>query len=405
MGSATAENLNALTKVIYPKGIAFTKLRKSKLFMRARKMTKFGGKLREVKCTIGDGTGGSSTFSDALANRGPADHVTFEVRRKSDYVVGSLENEVIRATQGDDHAVLEALRSELDLKQNEMGERILRRFWGDEGGHLGIIESISTNTIVLTRKADLRHHKKGKVIALASDNGTGSSPTGGRIGSLTITKVDIATRTLTFSENVTAGIPAAIAGDYLFHPGDYGKSVSGVLAWTPITKPSTTFLGVDRSVAPQLLGGFRYSGSGGSMIETLNNAAAESFEYQTADDRMACLNGSDFARLMNELEGRVSVQRERSGRGAFAELSWKELVVHTPSGEIGVVAEPGVPQGYAIITDPEDWQVCSLGELPHFSDPKMQQESAADAQQYRLRAWWNVENRNPANTTIVSWGW
>lgn len=402
MPSATTTSLDALTKILYPNGIAFVKLRKSKLFMAAKKNTKFKGKSREIKLTVSDGTGGSSDFAQALANRGPGQHVTFTLTRKKEYVVGSLENEVIMATMGDDAAVLEALKSELDLKSNEMGERLVRRFWGDEGGSLGIIESISGSTIVLTRKADMRHHRVGKVISLASDNGTGTSPTGGRTGSLTISGVNISTRTLTFTAAVTTGIPAATTGDYLFNPGDYGVSPSGVLAWTPITAPSTSFLGVDRSLYPEITGGFRYSGNtGGSIIESFNLAAAESFEYQTANSRTAYMNGKDFARLQNELEGRGQT-RDAKGSGKFAEVSWKELVLNTPDGEIGCVAEPGVPEGYAIITDPSDWTIHSLGELPHYSEEKLQQESAADARQFRMRAFWNIGNEAPYNTTIVT---
>ena len=403
MGSATVDNLTALTKILYPNGIAFTKLRRSKLFMQARHKTDFGGKLWEIKVTIGDSTGGSSDFSQALQNRGPGKHETFSVYRKKDYVVGSLENEVILATKGDKNAVLEALKSELKLKGNEMGDRIARRFWGNEGGSLGVISSISGTTMVLTTDADMRHHKPGKLINLASDNGTGASPSAERTGTLTITNVNIGTRTLTFSTDVAATISGATAGDYLFHPGDYGNAPNGVFAWIPSTAPSGSFLGVDRTKHIEFTSGFRFSGGGNDMLEVLNDACAVSFEYGTSDMRYGYFNGADFARLMNTLEGKGAMIRDVSGRDNFAKVSWKGVTVNTPYGEVVCVAEPGVPKGYALLTDPDDWVVRSLGELPHFSETKFQQESAADAQQFRLRAFWNLGNENPSNSTVIAW--
>jgi hypothetical protein len=403
MPSGTVTNLTELSKIVYPKGVAFLELRKSKLFMQARHKTDFTGKLREVKLTVGDGTGGSSDFAKALANRGPSKHVTFSVYRKKDYVVGSLENEAIKALKGDKGAVLDALKTELKLKGNEMGDRIRRRFWGSEGGSLGKVSAVSGSTMTLTNASDMRHHKEGKLIELASDNGTGSSPSGGRTGTLTTTKVDIASKLLTFSADVAATISGAAADDFLFHPGDYGTAPSGVLAWTPITKPTGSFLGVDRTKQPDLTSGFRFDGQGGDMIETLNDGCAVSFEYGTADERFCYMNGADFARLMNTMAGTSTNTRTVNGRDMFAAESWKGLVVYTPYGEVTCVAEPGVPKGYAVVTNPEDWCVLSLDELPHFSDTKFQQESAADAQQFRLIGYWNLLNEQPSNTTILTW--
>jgi len=403
MASATTANLPEIQKILYPKGISYLNLLKSPFYGMAKHTTNFTGSLKQTKVTLGDGTGGSSDFSQALANRGPSNQVTFSSYRKKDYVIGSLENELIMATKGDEGAVIEAMKLEFDLKGSEMGERIWRRFWGSEGGRLGEVSSISTNTIVLTNKADMRHFRKGKVVMFASDNGTGSSPSGDRTGTLTVSGVNIEDKTVTFTENVTTGIPAATAGDSIFNPGDYGQAPDGVLAWTPIDTPSTTFLGVDRSVAPEILGGFRYDGAGGDMLETINNAEAESYEYQTAAKRSLFTSGRDFARLMNHLEGKTVMPREVKGRDNFAEASYSGVCVYTANGEITVMADPGCPVGYAVVTDPADWEIASLGELPHFSEEKFQQESAADARQFRLRCFWNVLCHKPYNTTIITW--
>lgn len=403
MASASTSNLPELLKILYPRGIAFLKLRKSKLYMQAKKNTKFVGANRQIKLSVGDGTGGSSEFAQALQNRGPSQQVTFTLTRKRDYVIGSIENELIMASKGDEGAVLDAMKLEFDMKGNEMGERIWRRFYGSEGGRLGEVQSISTNTMVLTSSADMRHFRPGKIISLASDNGTGTSPTGGREGSLTVTGVNIGTRTLTFPSNVTTGIPAATVGDSIFNPGDYGTQPSGVFAWTPIVAPSTSYLGVDRSLYPELTGGFRFDGKSGDMIETINNGLAESGEWSVTDTKYGYMNYKDFARLQSTLEGKNNVTREVSGRDVYAEVAWKGLCVYTPHGEVTFVAEPGIPQGYALVTDPEDWTIHSLGEMPHFSEEKFQQESAADARQFRLRCFWNVGNERPFNTTILKW--
>lgn len=403
MPSASTANLLELQKVLYPEGAPeFLQLTKSRLFMQATHKTDFTGSQWELAITTGDSDGGSSNFATALANRKPGQHIKFAITRKSEYVIGSLENEALKAIKGDKGAITDLMRNEMDLKGTTMGERIRRRFLGNAGGSLGVIESISTTDIVLTAKGDMRNFRVGRVVMAASDDGTGVTPTGDRTGTITVTKVDVANRTVRFSADVTTAIPGITAGDYLFPPGDYGTAPIGVFGWIPFTAPTGSLAGVDRSLYPELTAGFRHEAGGGSMVEALNDAIAVSAEYSTATELYGYLNFSDMAKLNNELEGRA-ITREVSGRGKFAQVSWKTVVVNAPDGEVSCSGDAGIPEGYCLIGDPKDIVVRSLGELPHFSEEKLQQESSADAQQFRLRAWWNVGVKKPWNFTLLKW--
>lgn len=403
MPSATTSNLEALLKIRYPNGIAFQWVKNSRFFNLCPKTTDFGGSGKQIKISVSPGTGGSSDFAKALANRGPASHVTFTVTRKKDYVVGSLENEVIKATQGDKNAVLAALTDEFDKKGKEFGMRLARRTWGNEGGALGVSGGISGSTITLATASDIKNFYKGQVLMLASDNGTGTSPTGQRAGTVTVASANLSSAgvaTVTTTAAVTTGIPAATDGDYIFADGDYGEAPSGVLGWIPTTDPTGSFLGVDRSLYIRETSGFRVDQTGKDLIEAFNAATAQGFPFGS-EGEYAFVGGTTMSKLQNTLEGKAPT-RDVKGKG---EVSYKGLVVYTTYGEVTVLPEPWAPDSKILITSMSDWEIASLGELPHYTDTghgNLQQEAAADARQFRLAGYWNILNKNPAGSILLS---
>jgi hypothetical protein len=403
MPSATTSNLEALLKIRYPNGIAYQGVKQSRFFNLCPKTTDFGGSGKQIKVSVSPGTGGSSDFAKALANRGPAQHVTFTVSRKYDYIVGSLENEVIKATMGDKNAVLAALTDEFDKKGKEFGMRLSRRCWGNEGGALGVALAITTSSFTLATPGDIRNFYPGQVLQFASDNGTGTSPTGQRAGTVTVSKVSMSSAgvaTVTCTGNVTAGIAAATDGDTVFSDGDYGTAPSGVLGWIPTSDPTGSFLGVDRTTHINALSGFRVDQTGKDLIEAFNAATAAGFPLGS-EGESAFVGGTVMSRLQNTLEGKA-ITRDVKGKG---EVSYKGLVVYTTYGEVTVLPEPYCPDGKILITSMSDWEIASLGELPHYTDTghgNLQQESAADARQFRLAGYWNILNKNPAGSILLS---
>lgn len=404
MPAATTSNMDAFLKIRYPNGIAFQGVKSSKFWSLCPKNTSFTGNSRLTKVAYSPGTGGSSDFAKALANRGPQQVATFTITRKRDYVVGALENEIIEASKGSEGAIQSVLEDELDKKGIEFGMRLSRRLMGNAGGSLGRISATATTTITLTSRADARNFYIGMVCTLASDDGTGTSPSAERAGTITVSKVNAATGVITFAGNVTAGIPAAATSDYIFSEGDYGQAPTGVFGWVPLTAPTAgeSFLGVDRTIAMQPLSGTRYTGGGRNMIEVVNLAASEGFIYG-AEGEYLFTSGADFARLQNTLEGKACMCDVSDSTG---KASFKAIELFTTYGSVKVMPEPYFPEGSFLLTKMSDWQIHSLGDLPHFSDTghgKLQQESAADARQFRLVGYWNLECKNPGNCTIGTW--
>jgi hypothetical protein len=72
-----------------------------------RKETGFGGTDMKIPLRYGTTAGGSANFANALANVSPSKYAAFLLTRFTDYAVGQISGESIRATKGDQNAFIE----------------------------------------------------------------------------------------------------------------------------------------------------------------------------------------------------------------------------------------------------------------------------------------------------------
>lgn len=387
MTAFNTSNGSAILKTLYPSGLSEVLMPKTPLFALLAKDTAFSGDGRYVALRYAGATGASTDFATAQALKGPGSYSRFYVTRKKEYVLTSIDGEMIRAAT-DKGSIVRGLKAATDDAMYAFQRSIAAGLYGNGGGALGQISSGSTvgsTTITLANTADVVRFEVGMTVQAATTDGTSGSV---ESGSVQITAIDYDAGTLTAAANWSTGIGTIATGDYLFRKGDFGNKFTGLGGWIPASAPSSTaFFGVDRSVAPSRLGGLRYSGSGAPIEETLITAANKAAQFGASPD-VCMMNNVDFGNLVKARQSKVFVEP----RGTTG-LGFRALELEGPRGTIDVVPDPDCPKGTSYLLQKDTWTLGSLGACPDFlSDDGNQilRESSADAYEMRIGAYLNL---------------
>lgn len=402
--SANDASILPFLKRQYPKGLAWTGYKKSKLFSMISKDTDFGGEGKHTTVSIAPTSGGSADYQRAYANQGPSAARRFFIQHRTEYQIARIKGKSLAVTKGDKNAIKSVLTEEFDKAGYAFGRSMAATLYGNGGGALGIIDStttLSTTTLRLTRKADIAKFEVGMWIELATDDGSGTSPSGNLSGQLQVTKIKLGVGTgyseLTLSA-ATNTIPSAATANYIFRAGDYGQKMTGLSGWNPLTAPtvSDSFFGVNRSDHEYRLAGFRFTGNGGSKEQTLMTCAANQAAH--GGEATTCsLNPLDFNSLVLEVGSDRVVDIETKTPG----LGFRALKLETAMGEVDFVSEVDVPQGEFFFTKPDDLTLRTAGDCPRVLDfdgnGKLMRVQGEDTYQFDIGAYGNIDCANPIN--------
>ncbi len=390
---------NALNK-LYPKGLEKELHADNPLLGWLPKTYAFEGVARQVRPLIG-GTHGSANFAQALAAKGTPTIKDFTVTRKKDYVIGSVDAEAMMASRSQRGAAAQALKTSVDGSLYEFGRSMASSLWGNSGGSRGQIGSISTDTITLKNASEVVNFEIGMTLVSSENDGSASAHTL-QTGELVVTAVDEDAGTVTCSQNITTGIAAADADDYLFRKGDFQNMLAGVFGWTPTTTPTTgdSWFGVDRSVHPTRLAGSRVVGSG-TIEETVFDACARLARSGGRADTL-WLNPLRFAELCKNIQAKV----QYPGAGGSAEVGFSGFAFPGPMGMVKVMIDPNCPNAYGLLTRKEAWELACLGQCPHFAREDGRQfsrEGSSDGIEYRLRFYGNLICKRTHDSAVITW--
>lgn len=224
------------------------------------KNTNGGGKYRRLPFAFGTTTGIGTTFSGALASKGPATRGEWQINWVDLYSLLSIDRKAAKLAMGDGpRAFVDLIDDELRLSQKGYAKMLQAYIFGNGGGALGEIESgAGTATITLTDRSSLSFFEKGMWIAGSTDDGGIESPQAGLIGNpQKIGTVNRQTRQLTVASGVWD--PIAFAnGNFIFLRESYANAIAGFAGWLPLTPPSSApWFGVDRTQDDRLFGMIR----------------------------------------------------------------------------------------------------------------------------------------------------
>jgi len=399
-------SFNPMIKVHYAPGpvvnMAFQKNKATGMMMkRNRKPSgQGGGQHWHQPVQYGLPGGGSSDFNTALAaSNNNSSYAGFDVTRKKHYRLGKVDNETIEATADGDVDAFEPAFDEFDRVIEAEGNYLEFRFFRTRGGYIGRMSNTSFATAVMTLDdaSGTWGVRQGDVLNLASTDGTSGSV---RAGSLTVASVQRRAGTITMTGNISTGIAAAAADDYVFLAGDFGLAASGLMDWIPDSDPSATaFYGQDRSLEPEMLGGLRVDGSDGRpMHELLIDMCAEA-ENLGGEPSIVFANPRALGTLSKQLEGKWVIVKGKGYGGAEAEIGYRGWQVNLGGHEVTIMSNRCCQVNRVWMLDMETWTMFSAGPAPGFLQKKagsiIKVSETSDAYEARVGEYYNFACKAP----------
>lgn len=356
--------------------------------------------------------GVASTLSDAQSNVSSNNYKRFAVPLAEIYGVARIAGRLIRAGKDKKGALVKAYDREMETAMTSVRRKMAQAIWGNGGGAIGQIlagSSVAATTITLADPTQAFWFDTDMVLRLSADNGLSGSL---RAGTVTVERVNRRTGVITCTGNVTDGIAAAAAGDYIFQRGTHGVTTTfptGLPGWIPTTDPSSdTFLGLTapgRGADPDRLAGLRYlAGSGGPIEKTVQDAFGFAKQEGTRPD-LLLMNPMDLQALCTALNSSRAGFTRTERKAYELDIGYETVKIITPVGEVDVIGDSGCPRSSAWAVNTSVWTLYSLGKAPMLIQEDglvIRAISDADAYEARIYAGLNLACRNPHENMYIA---
>jgi hypothetical protein len=345
--------------------------------------------------------GGSTDFGTAMAaTNNSSGFGVFTVTRKSHYRLAKMQTELLEATETGAEDAFEDMMEELDrgieAEANYLNFRLFRNFGGAAGKVTN--SNLATTIATLSDPSDAWAWVKGDVANSASTDGTSGSL---RTGSLTVASVQRSAGTITFTANLSTGIPAFAQNDFIFLSGDFAGAASGFSDWVPDTPPgATAYYGQDRSIEPEMLGGLRvdHSTDGAPTNECLIDMMAKADQFGANLDIMV-MHPLATGDLTKQLEGKWVIMKGEGYDGEEADIGYKGWNTSLNGKNVTIVTDRVCPQKHIYGLQLDTWTLFSAGTAPMFLQKRtgsiLKVSENADAVEARIGEYWNLSNKGP----------
>lgn len=334
--------------------------RNNPLYGMVRKNTKVGGNGMKTPIMFRNPTGGSATYADADANAVEGGYGAFLQSHKDHFQVVVISHKVLKLASYKE-AFFEATK-EIDRGLSQAANAISRKMFGDVGGSFGRMAntSFATTALQLVSIQDAYHFERNEVLRLGP-NKDGSSI---RTGTLTVSSVNRTTGVITTTANIATGVAAAAQNDYIFKSGDQALSLTGLDSFNPVLAAdlSTNLAGINQTLDPTRLGGYRMDATGMNMEEALIELAAQlSFEGAAPD--IAFVNPIRFKDLnLSASSGRLGRREVKSTTGF---VGYQAFTLMGPKGEISILQDTNCPATVLRMGELATLELKSADEFPH----------------------------------------
>lgn len=318
------------------------------------------------------GTGG--VFSTAQTNATPTGSDKFNIEAGSYYGVVEIDDKTIAAARTNAGAFLEHKKFEIDSLYETMGDDLSRHVWGNGGGALGRIGTLSGNNIILDQIEQIANFERDMTVT-ASDN-DGSAVGHSQRDSADQTTVSTINRTdgsLVLTD--ASQISGLAAGDYLFRESDFAGDTArvvlkGVQAFITATDSPGALWGLAASVRdddPQRYAGCRVRTADltGEQIDQRIKLllARMTGTYKAKNPTAGFLHPETFLRLETLLTGTgLRSLPDDSTKFGYRKI---DIVVPTSSASIPIFIDRHCPKDTFFAFRMENWWVSSMRELIH----------------------------------------
>ena len=304
-------------------------------------------------------------------------------------------------------AFVKAVVSETEGAYAAIGQQIGAGLWHNGGGAIGQgdgVTSVAGTTQILLNVSDAINFRPGQTIKSSATDGTSGVV---RVGSVTLTAVDLFTGVLTASGNWNAGITSPVNTDFFFMDGDFGLAFQGIPAWIVpnalrASTLGTAFNGVTRSADPVRLAGVPYVGNGAPKKESMIQIGMM-LNRLGAKPSHLFLNDLDFADISKDLTTGTRITTETAFKNP--QIGFSAIEYMAPFGAIKLMTDPFLAQGTAYMLDMSTWLMPSMGPIPKvdFID-KLNWLRSAGADSYEFRTLYRCATycSNPGLNGVIS---
>ena len=347
-----------------------------------------GGKYFTIPVIAAGGGGRSANFGLAQSSQSAPLTPEFQVTKTNNYSLFTITGEFLRASAESVGAFMPGMDANVKAAFAVLGNDLAQSMFGDGSGNRGTYGlgagSIASGVITLDNAQQAMFFQPGMILNSYSVSGlTPTQSTGAALGYVIAIDTGAGTVTVSATAGGAAGTPSgwSTAFPYLSVSGDTNFISNGLasanmlkwagfLAWLPAASPggSDNFFGVNRSVMPSTLAGYRFPGSGESiqdaLIDAVNQLEAQATPAGKPD--FIFINPVSYQALIKQLTSQGVYQMVKAKVNEDVSISFKSLVLPTGTGEINILQDRNcLPQAAFVITS-KTWKIRSLGKLTQF---------------------------------------
>lgn len=346
---------------------------------------------------IASSASGTSGLAAAQAVASSSKGYQFTMTRVRKTGTLSFDIEAVKAALGANDGSFENLIvGDVDGFVDEFTDRLGFDLFRDGYGVRGRRLSISSNTVTMTVPDDARNFKIGMIVRGA----TGADGTGSRVGTTSVTGVDIDAGTVTLSN---AGSIASFAdNDYLYADPEVSNNLQGFELCTPLTTPggSDSFRGVNRSVMPSLLAGSRIDDTASFPEENSGRVAVKIRQNGGRSDTLV-LNPQRSWEMIRRLGAKVMY----TGGGGTAKYGFEEAMISSPAGDLKIISDPDCPVSRGRVFLNASHKIRTLDDFVHIGNEDGNYElrlATDDALESRVRSLSQYQQSKPRDHGVFS---
>ena len=374
------------------------------------KMEDFRGRELPVPILIGGPQGRSADFATAQS-RSQATASTsklFLLQPLPDYSLITIDGKLIRRTQGEKGAFMEAATTEIDGGIRSLARSLAIKGWRTGFGEIGTIATagISGAVITLANIDEITNVEVGMRLVGASAFNSGALRTcdGSSNKFFDVQAVDrdagTITATVTLAGTLQAGDTLFCIGDRQDNASPTKQTLTGVDGWIPDTAPtSTLFFNVDRSVDPTRLAGLRWNAGSAPPEEVLVEMGAR-VAREGRSITSAFANFVFYKALIKQLGSKVTfVDYDANARIAF-----RGVKIIGARGDFDFYPDFNVKPKRVMGLNLRYWKLYTAGKAIAILDEdgnQMLRQTTADGYEVRYGALGNYGCRAPVSNINV----
>lgn len=398
--TATADILDALERHYQPKKLISMALKECPLTAWMPKDEDGSGDKCQMRFYVSQAGGVGSTMTLAKGRQIAPGFKSGTADWKLVRSYWSVNQAAVNRTKGS--STIELLQEGIKSTMERHGNEIETMLFGTGNGLLGQRASISSNTVTLTNPGEAFNFQIGQEV-VADDTVDGSSL---RVGSTTVASVDYSANKVVLTD--ASAITSFANADYLFLK-DYQNAgaPAGLQKIIPSAAPSSSgdyLTGLDRSVMPDMLAGFRYTGiSGDTLTEQIIKFLQHGSKFGANPDTLFISTDRQTQLILEQKA--MGVYEETSMSSKEYSINFVGVKFRGPKGPVNVFDSAKCPDTLGWALTREAWKLQSVQEpliavatkTGKYIDAEVEDDIVA-----KWRSQWQVECKWPVKNGCLT---